>query len=92
MRMTKVALGVGLVAGAALLAACGNPEKASEKVVAKAQADWASARDDLDPQKRVKAYDGVIKDVEAVGKKYKKTPLGAAIAAERQRAGSTSRR
>ncbi|MGE0410335.1 MAG: hypothetical protein AB7P23_13895, partial [Amphiplicatus sp.] len=78
MRITFI--GLAALGGASLLVACGNPEKSAEKAAAKAEADWAGARDSLDPQKRLKAYDAVIKDVETIGKKYPKTNIGAAIA------------
>lgn len=80
MRQRALRASLIVAAGAFAVAACGNPEKSAEKAIEKASADWAAARDDLDPQKRVKSYDSVIKAVEDVGKKYKKTPYGMAVA------------
>lgn len=74
---------LGAAALCVALSACGDPEAAADKAVAKAAADWAKARDDLDPQKRVRAYDAAIKDLEAVGKKHAKTKAGEAMAAGR---------
>ena len=51
-------LGVA-IAGAALLVACGDPEKSAEKALIAAQADWTDARKSLDPEKRVDAYEDV---------------------------------
>jgi hypothetical protein len=62
------------------LAACGSPEKAAEKAMADADAKFQKARVEMDPEARVKAIDAVVKEVEAIGKKYAKTPAGAAIA------------
>lgn len=82
MHMNQLRL-LGAAALCVALSACGDPEAAADKAIAKASADWTKARDDLDPQKRVRAYDAAIKDLEAIGKKYAKTKSGQAVAAGR---------
>ena len=72
-----------LLAGTLLATACSNPQKAAETTIEKAQASLDGATGTLDPEKRVKAYDTIIKDVEGIAKKYPKTPIGQAIAAGR---------
>jgi hypothetical protein len=70
-----------------ILSACSNPEEAAEKALTSAQADWANARKNLDPQKRASALQKIIADVENVGEKYNKTQLGQAVVAGRAAGG-----
>ncbi len=72
-----------LLAGMLLLAACGDPQESAQARIEKAQTSLQGAADMLDPEKRVSAYDAIIKDVEEVAKKYPKTTIGEAIAAGR---------
>lgn len=69
--------------GGLLLSGCSDPEKAAEKALTEAQADWIDAKKSLDPKKRAAAYQRVIKDVNAIASKYKKTQAGQGISAGR---------
>lgn len=68
---------------ALLLAACGNPEKSAQSAGDKALKAWQSEAGDLDPTRRLKRYDRIIKDVKGIGEDYPKTAYGRAIAAGR---------
>ncbi len=72
-----------LLAGALLLSACADAEKLAEKSLGAIKADWDKAGESLDPQQRVRAYEVAVEGVESLAKKYKKTQIGAAVAAGR---------
>ncbi len=80
-RGLRAALLAGLVFAIAALAGCADPEKSAQAAITKAEAAWTEARAELDPKGRVKRYDAVIKDVETIGKKYKKSAAAKTIAA-----------
>jgi tetratricopeptide (TPR) repeat protein len=80
---------VALAVGAVMLSGCSDPEKAAQKSIDSAVADWTGAQESLDPQKRLNSYKKAIEDVERVGEKYKKTDIGQAVAAGRSVGGAS---
>ncbi len=80
---TRLATVAVLSAAATLLSACSNPEESAAAALADAESDWTSALAELDPAKRLRAYEAAIGDVEGVAKKYAETPQGQAISAGR---------
>ena len=75
-----------------LLTACGDPEKSAQSAIDEAQKSWEAEASDLDPLKRLKSYNEIIKAVEDVGKDYAETSYGKAIAAGRATLVTRSRR
>ena len=59
-----------------ILAACTDPEVAAEKSIGKAADAWESAKQHSDPGKRLKAYEGVARDLRKAAEKYGETAFG----------------
>jgi hypothetical protein len=69
-----------LLAGALLLSACGDPEKAAQTTIDEVQANLQKEQVDYDPQHRLDAYESMINEVESIAKEAK-TSVGRTIAA-----------
>lgn len=72
-----------LLAGVWMLSGCSDPEQSARDAMDELHADWDKARSGLDPEKRVKAYQAAIEEVEGIIGEYKDTQVGSTLAAGR---------
>ncbi|MEL6362040.1 MAG: hypothetical protein AAFR21_13245, partial [Pseudomonadota bacterium] len=59
-----------------ILAACTDPEVAAEKSIGKAAEAWEAAKQHSAPGKRLKAYEGVARDLRKTAEKHGETAFG----------------
>jgi hypothetical protein len=74
---------ITLLAGALVLSGCSDPEESARESLNALRADWDKARTGLDPEKRVKAYQAAVEDMENIISEYPETQVSSALSAGR---------
>lgn len=70
-----------------LFPACSDPETSAQEAVARLSTEWTQSQESLDPIKRLKSYQTILDELNAIAVDYKETQVGGALAAGRSAGG-----